>query len=126
VIPEGYGHLLERPLFAHLATTRPDGRPQSHPMWFVYRDGLLRFTSRSDRPQSRNLRANPVLSLSILDPDEPYRYLGLEAVLEDIEPDPTGSMWYELAARYGLEGVRLDDPSTRVVLVARPTRFWHQ
>ena len=33
-IPEGYESLLERPLFGHLATVRPDGSPQVNAMWF--------------------------------------------------------------------------------------------
>ena len=33
-IPKGYETLLERPLYGHLATTRPDGNAQVNPMWF--------------------------------------------------------------------------------------------
>jgi hypothetical protein len=32
VIPDSHRDLLERPLFAHLATIRPDGKPQVNPM----------------------------------------------------------------------------------------------
>jgi hypothetical protein len=34
--PESHADLLERPLFAHLATIRPDGSPQSSVMWFAW------------------------------------------------------------------------------------------
>jgi hypothetical protein len=43
-IPQGYETLLERPLYGHLATTRPDGSPQVNPMWFDWDGALLRFT----------------------------------------------------------------------------------
>jgi hypothetical protein len=33
-LPETRADLLERPLFAQLATVRPDGTPQSNVMWF--------------------------------------------------------------------------------------------
>ena len=42
-IPSGYETLLERPLYGHLATTRPDGNAQVNPMWFDWGD-KIRFT----------------------------------------------------------------------------------
>ena len=33
-IPDRYRYLTDQPLFAHLATVRPDGSVQSNPMWF--------------------------------------------------------------------------------------------
>ena len=39
-VPAGYDDLLERPLYGHLATTRPDGSVQVSPMWFDW-DGEL-------------------------------------------------------------------------------------
>jgi len=35
-VPASHADLLERPLFAHLATIRPDGAPQSSVMWFIW------------------------------------------------------------------------------------------
>jgi len=35
-LPESHADLLERPLFAHLATIRPDGSPQISVMWFAW------------------------------------------------------------------------------------------
>ena len=33
-VPAGYDDLLERPLYGHLATARPDCSVQVSPMWF--------------------------------------------------------------------------------------------
>jgi hypothetical protein len=35
-VPESHRDLFERPFFAHLATVRPDGSPQSGVMWFAW------------------------------------------------------------------------------------------
>jgi PPOX class probable F420-dependent enzyme len=123
--PSGYGDLLERPLFAHVALVATDGSPRSYPMWFVWEDGTLSLTNTNGRPQTRILRRTSQLALSIVDPDQPYRYLGLAATVEAITPDPEGKLFNRLAARYHLD-VRLDDPSDRVVITARPTSFWSQ
>ena len=45
-IPEKYLDLLEqKKAFASLATTMPDGSPQVTPVWFDYKDGILRFAT---------------------------------------------------------------------------------
>jgi PPOX class probable F420-dependent enzyme len=123
--PTDYAHLLELPLFAHVAVTASDGTPRSYPMWFVWEDGVLRFTNTHDRPQTRFLRERPQMALSIIDPDQPYRYLGLAATVEDITPDPQGLMYDRLAQRYDTT-MRPPDTSDRVVITARPTAFWRQ
>ena len=124
-VPPGHADLLERPLFAHVAMIAGDGSPRSYPMWFLWEDGVLSFTNTRLRPQTRILGRTPTVALSIVDPDLPYRYLGLVATVESITPDPEGNLFDRLAARYDLD-VRLDDPSDRVVIQARPTAFWSQ
>jgi hypothetical protein len=70
-IPSGYETLLERPLYGHLATTRPDG----------------------------NLAANPNVAMSIRDPENTFRYLEVRGVVEEIVPDPTGAFYLHLNDR---------------------------
>ena len=72
-IPKGYETLLERPLYGHLATTRPDGNAQVNPMWFDWDGELLRFTHTTKRAKFRNLERNPAMSLSIINPDDQFR-----------------------------------------------------
>jgi PPOX class probable F420-dependent enzyme len=124
-IPEGYGDLLERPLFAHVAVVAKDGTPRSYPMWFLWEDGRLSFTNSTGRPQTRILRRTSQFAMSILDPDQPYRYLGVAATVESITPDPDGAFFYRLADRYGLDAT-LDDPSDRVIITAQSTGYWCQ
>lgn len=121
VIPDGYGDLLERPLFAHLATVRADGTPQVNPMWFSWDGEFLRFTNTRKRRKFHNVSAEPRVAVSINDPDRPYRYLELRGRVERIEDDPEATFFGELAKRYGLE---LDGPPgdapDRVIFVMRP------
>ncbi|HTH85485.1 PPOX class F420-dependent oxidoreductase, partial [Mycobacterium sp.] len=98
-IPKGYETLLERPLYGHLATTRPDGNAQVNPMWFDWDGELLRFTHTTKRQKYRNIEANPHVALSISDPDDPYRYLEVRGVVEEIVPDHTGAFYLHLNDR---------------------------
>ncbi|MBC3842956.1 PPOX class F420-dependent oxidoreductase [Streptacidiphilus sp. 4-A2] len=121
IIPESHRDLLERPLFAHLATIRPDGRPQVNPMWVRWDGEHLFFTNTTIRQKYRNITANPEVACSINDPEKPYRYLEIRGVVERIDPDPSGEFFIALAERYGLQ---LDGPpgdvEHRVVYVVRP------
>jgi PPOX class probable F420-dependent enzyme len=90
VIPNDYVSLLERPLYGHLGTIRPDDTVQVNPMWFEFDGEHLRFTHTTKRAKFRNLEHNPAMSLSIIDPDNQFRYLELRGRLVDVEPDPTG------------------------------------
>lgn len=123
LIPEDLRDLLERPLFADLATVREDGTPQVNPMWFAWDGEFVRFTHTNYRRKFKNIQANPAVAISIIDPDDPYRYLELRGVVERVDPDPTGAFFVELAKRYDAPfgTAAPKDSSDRVVFVVRPS-----
>jgi len=75
-IPVKYLDLLQqKKAFANLATLMPDGSPQVTPVWFDYTGGVIRVNTAKGRVKARNLKIGSPVALSIMDPDEPYRYL---------------------------------------------------
>ncbi|WP_206448029.1 PPOX class F420-dependent oxidoreductase [Agrococcus sp. KRD186] len=100
-IPEQYRYLIDQPLFAHLATVRPDGTPQVNPMWFGFDGEHMLFTHTSTRQKFTNLQANPAMSLSMTDPEKPYLYVEVRGHLAEVVPDPTGAFYVEMGKRYG-------------------------
>ena len=75
-IPDKYLDLLQqKKAFANLATLMPDGSPQVTPVWFDYTGGVIRVNTAKGRVKARNLKVGSPVALSIMDPDEPYRYL---------------------------------------------------
>jgi PPOX class probable F420-dependent enzyme len=76
VIPENFLDLLEqKKAFAHLATVMPNGTPQVTPVWFDYTGGMIRVNTAKGRVKARNMREGAPVALSIMDPDNPYRYI---------------------------------------------------
>ena len=71
VIPESLADLLERPLYAHLATVRPDGTPQVNPTWFRFDGTYLWLTTTTSRQKNRNWQIQPAVAVSITDPGLP-------------------------------------------------------
>jgi len=117
-IPADYVHLLEQPNYGHLGTVRPDNTVQVNPMWFEYDGEEIRFTHTTTRGKFRNLQHNPAMSLSIIDPENPFRYLEVRGSLSEVVPDPTGQFYVRLGKRYGnASQTPPPDSADRVILV---------
>ena len=67
--------LQQKKAFAGLATIMPEGTPQVTPVWFDYHGGRVRVNTAKGRVKARNLKPGAAVALSIMDPDNPYRYL---------------------------------------------------
>ena len=100
VIPDSHADILEKTGFMHLASIGPDGEPQSHPVWYDFQDGFLRFSTTRDRQKFRNVERDPRVSASILDPENPYRYLEVRGRVAKVEDDPEQAFIDHLAKRY--------------------------
>ena len=74
-IPEKFLDLFNKKAFANLATLMPDGTPQVTPVWCDYDGQHVLINTAVGRVKDRNLQRDGRTSLSILDPDNPYRYL---------------------------------------------------
>ncbi|MEQ6896106.1 PPOX class F420-dependent oxidoreductase [Microbacterium sp. KR10-403] len=118
ILPAGRRHLLEQPLYGHLGTIRPDGTVQVNPMWFEFDGEHVRFTHTTKRQKFRNLQHNPSMALSVVDPDNPVRYIEVAGSLVEAVPDPEGAFYVRLQNRYGNPSTTPPaDKADRVVLV---------
>ncbi len=86
--------------FANLATLERDGSPQVTPLWFDYDGKYIRVNSARGRVKDRNMRRDPRVALSILDPDDPYRYLEVQGRVVKITEDGAVEHTNRLAEKY--------------------------
>lgn len=118
LIPAGHRELLERPLYGHLGTVRPDGGVQVNPMWFEFDGEHVLFSHTTKRQKFRNLSHSPAMSMSVIDPDNPFRYLEVAGRLVEARPDTEGEFYMRLQKRYGNATPEVpQDAPDRVVLV---------
>jgi PPOX class probable F420-dependent enzyme len=75
VIPESHLDLFKKKAFAHLATLMPSGQPQVTPVWVDYDGRHVLINTAAGRQKDKNLQRDGRVALSIIDPDNPYRYL---------------------------------------------------
>jgi PPOX class probable F420-dependent enzyme len=122
-LPPSHADLLDRPLFAHLATVRPDGSPQSSVMWFDWDGSAIRMTHTKTRQKFKNLEHQPRVAVSIADPDDEYRFIEVRGAVTNIEDDDDKASFYKaLQKRYGMD-YPVDDIDVRVIMTITPDTF---
>jgi PPOX class probable F420-dependent enzyme len=100
-IPAAYMDLLQqKKAFAHLATTMPDGSPQVTPVWFDYVNGRVRVNTAKGRVKARNMQEGSRVALSILDPDNAYRYLQIRGRVTKLTEEGAEAHIDSLAKKY--------------------------
>jgi PPOX class probable F420-dependent enzyme len=75
VIPESHVDLFTKKAFAHLVTLMPTGQPQVTPVWVDYDGHHVLINTAEGRQKDKNLQRDPRVAFSMLDPENPYRYL---------------------------------------------------
>lgn len=124
MIPSGYEDLLESTAVANIATIGPQDEPQVNPVWFGWDGEHLRFSQTKTRQKYHNLRRDPRIALSIVDPNNPYRYLEIRGKVVGIEEDPNLDFINAMAKKYlGQDKYPWHRPDDeRVVILVEPER----
>jgi PPOX class probable F420-dependent enzyme len=122
VIPEKFLDLLDSKALADVATIGPNGEPQVNPVWFGWDGQYLYFSQTTGRQKYRNVQRDARVALSIVDPENPYRYLEIRGKVVRIDPDPEKAFIDEMAQKYlGVEKYPWNQPGDeRVVIVVEP------
>jgi PPOX class probable F420-dependent enzyme len=100
-IPDKYLDLLQqKKAFANLATLMPDGTPQVTPVWFDYKDGVIRVNTAKGRVKARNMKEGAPVALAIMDPDNPYRYVQVRGRVKHVAEQNADAHIDTLAKKY--------------------------
>ena len=73
--PEQYLDIFKKKAFAAFTTLMPDGGPQTTPVWVDYQNGQIWVNSALGRQKDKNVRRDPRVAVTIIDADNPYRYV---------------------------------------------------
>ena len=72
-LPPDAKDIFQKKAFAFLGTNGADGFPQVTPVWVELEDGRVTVNTAEGRAKHRNIQRDPRISLSAVDPDDPYR-----------------------------------------------------
>jgi PPOX class probable F420-dependent enzyme len=124
-IPEAYRDLLTtKKAFANLATLNADGTPQVTPVWFDWDGSRLRINTAKGRLKDKNLRRTPAVALSIMDPDNPYRYVQVKGRVAAVTESGADAHIDALSKKYlGKDSYPYRKPGeVRVIFTIAPDR----
>lgn len=101
-IPEEYQDLLkdETRAFSFLATLMKDGSPQLTPVWFIPDGEHILVNSARGRVKDSNMRRDPRVALTIIDPENSYRYIQIRGKVVDITEEGGRDLIDRLAKKY--------------------------
>lgn len=103
-IPAHYHDLFDETNFATFATMMPAGTPQQTVVWIDRepREGADRVLVNTEegRQKHRNVKRNPKVGVSIMDPEDPYRYVSVRGRVEEVTKDGAEDHADELARQY--------------------------
>jgi PPOX class probable F420-dependent enzyme len=100
VIPEKYADLFNKKAFASLATVNSDGTPQVTPVWVDFDGKHVIVNSARGRRKDKNMGQNSSVALSIMDPDNPYRYLEVRGRVAEITEEGADQHIDKMAKKY--------------------------
>jgi PPOX class probable F420-dependent enzyme len=87
-VPESHLDLLTQPLHVSCVTLMPDGTPQASVVWRLWEEPYILVSSPSHTQKTKNVRRDPRITFLMVDPHNPFRYLEIRGVVEQVHDDP--------------------------------------
>lgn len=108
-VPAEIGEMLAKPNPAVIATVRADGQPVSVATWYLWEDGRVLVNMDEGRKRLDYLRANPRVSLTVLDGDGWYTHVSLTGRVVELRADPELTDIDRIARHYTGDGYPMRD-----------------
>jgi PPOX class probable F420-dependent enzyme len=122
-LPDAAVAMLRKPNPAVITTLRSDGQPVSTATWYVWDDGRVLVNMDEGRVRLRHLRADPRVSLDILDEDGWYDHVGIIGHVSEIYEDADLADIDRIARHYTGDAFSTRDRSRFTAVIA--IDGWH-
>src|ERR1700730_8140108 len=99
-IPEAAVAMLRKPNPAVITTLRPDGQPVSTATWYLWDDGRVLVNMDEGRKRLEYMRADPRVSLDVLDEDNWYTHVSIIGHVDELYEDADMSDIDRIARQY--------------------------
>jgi len=123
--PEDFQDLLneDSKAFLYLATLMPDGSPQVTPVWFSTDGEHILINTNAGRVKDKNMKARPRVAMTIQDPNDRYRYLGIRGEVVSYTTEGADEHINELSLKYDDEPWKPRKEQRRIIFRIKPTHF---
>jgi PPOX class probable F420-dependent enzyme len=123
-IPEKYLDLFDKKAFGSLGTIMPDGSPQVTPVWVDREGDTVLVNTAKGRQKDKNVQRDPRVSVTLIDPDDPYRYVEIRGRVVEATDKGAKDHIDKMAKKYlGVDKYPYAQPGEqRLLLRIRPER----
>ncbi|MGQ9889825.1 MAG: PPOX class F420-dependent oxidoreductase [Aggregatilineales bacterium] len=130
IVPDSHRDLLTQPVHAVLTTMMPDGQPQSSVVWADYDGQHVLLSTTLERQKGRNMQANPKVTLLVVDPHNPKRWIEVQGRVVEMTTDDAEALADRLTQAYtdkrhfygDIYPAELRAQETRVIVRIEPVR----
>jgi PPOX class probable F420-dependent enzyme len=124
-LPESWKSTLNKPVFVHLTTLMPDGSPQASPVWVDLDGDTIVVNSAQGRVKDKNMRRDPRVAISVIDPDNPYKAIMIRGRVANISTQGADEHIDRMAKKYlGKDKYPFRSPNeVRVIYRIEPQQF---
>jgi PPOX class probable F420-dependent enzyme len=122
-LPDDKLDLFEKPAIATIATMLPNGQPQVTPVWADYDGTHVLVVTRKGTRKHKNVKHDPTVTVTIIDPDDNYRYVEVRGEVEKMPEEGALEFSDRQAQRYwGVDEYPFERDTPRVLFHIRPER----
>jgi len=123
--PEEFLDLLnkESKALLYLATLMPDGSPQVTPVWFDSDGEHILINTNEGRVKDRNMKARPNVAMTIQDPNDNYRYLGVRDEVVGYTREGADEHINKLSLKYDNKSWIRKENQRRIIFKIKPAHF---
>ena len=131
-IPNTHLDLFQSPVHGVLTTIMPDGTPQSSIIWVDYDGECVLINTTLERQKGRNMRANPKVTVLVIDPNDSSRWVEVRGQVKEIRREGAEAHADKLTQRYcqnkqhfygDIYPVAQKEKETRVIVKIRPVKI---
>jgi PPOX class probable F420-dependent enzyme len=129
LIPDTHKDLVEKPVYVTLTTVLPDGQPQSSIVWWDSEGDYILVNTARGRQKEKDMARNPKVTILAMDPTDPYRWMEVRGVVEEMTEEGGVDGIEKLSWKYvnqkyygGYAPEERRHQETRVRVKIRPTK----
>lgn len=129
-IPDSHLDLITGPVHAVLTTVSPTGKPENTVVWCSWDGEYVLVNTTDGRRKPENVRHNPYVALTAVDPDDPYRWVDVRGIVYEIVDDlnyaniDAHTRLYTKHDRFygGYASIERKDTEKRIIFKIKPER----
>ena len=120
-LTESQSRMFSDPYYGVVSTVRPDGSPQQTVVWVDYDGENVVFNTAEGRAKPRYIRQNPSVGLTVVDPNDPFRWIAVSGPAEMTEEGAAEHI-NQLSHKYNGKDYNLPPGQQRLIVRVKPER----